>query len=70
MAVRSWCSGLNHLTTTWRQDEVDLYEINEAFAVVTMLASRELGLDPDKINVNGGPCALGHPSGAPEHGVW
>ncbi|QEZ48961.1 acetyl-CoA C-acyltransferase [Cupriavidus oxalaticus] len=48
----------------WRQDEVDLYEINEAFAVVTMIAMRELGLSHDKVNVNGGACALGHPVGA------
>jgi acetyl-CoA C-acetyltransferase len=48
----------------WRADEVDLYEINEAFAVVTMAAIRDLGLDPGKVNVNGGACALGHPIGA------
>lgn len=48
---------------SWGKDEVDLYEINEAFAVVTMLATRELGLDPAKVNVNGGACALGHPIG-------
>jgi len=47
----------------WSQDSVDLFEINEAFAVVTMLATRELGLDPAKVNVNGGACALGHPIG-------
>jgi len=44
--------------------EVDLYEINEAFAVVTMAAIRDLQLDPEKVNVNGGACALGHPIGA------
>ena len=44
--------------------DVDLYEINEAFAVVAMAAIRDLGLDPDTINVNGGACALGHPIGA------
>jgi len=43
---------------------VDLFEINEAFAVVTMVAIRELGLDPERVNVNGGACALGHPIGA------
>jgi acetyl-CoA C-acetyltransferase len=43
---------------------VDLYEINEAFAVVTMAAMRDLGLDHAKVNVNGGACALGHPIGA------
>ncbi|MGP7734736.1 acetyl-CoA C-acyltransferase [Oceanimonas smirnovii] len=48
----------------WQASEVNLFEINEAFAVVTLLAIRELGLDPDKVNVNGGACALGHPIGA------
>ena len=48
----------------WSTDDVDLYEINEAFAVVTMLAIDKLGLDPEKVNVNGGACALGHPLGA------
>ncbi|WP_418358546.1 thiolase family protein [Shewanella basaltis] len=47
----------------WNKDEVDLYEINEAFAMVTMLAVSELGLDANKVNVNGGACALGHPIG-------
>jgi acetyl-CoA C-acetyltransferase len=47
----------------WNKDEVDLYEINEAFAMVTMLAVSELGLDNSKVNVNGGACALGHPIG-------
>ncbi|QSX41917.1 thiolase family protein [Shewanella cyperi] len=47
----------------WNKDEVDLYEINEAFAMVTMLAISELGLDGAKVNVNGGACALGHPIG-------
>ena len=50
--------------TGWNKDEVDLFEINEAFAMVTMLATRELGLDPARVNVNGGACALGHPIGA------
>lgn len=50
--------------TGWRADEVDLFEINEAFAVVTMAAMQELGLPHDKVNVNGGACALGHPIGA------
>ncbi len=49
--------------TGWAIDDVDLFEINEAFAVVTMAAIEELGLDPDKVNVNGGACALGHPIG-------
>jgi acetyl-CoA C-acetyltransferase len=48
----------------WRADEVDLYEINEAFAVVTMAAMRDLALAHKKVNVNGGACALGHPIGA------
>ena len=48
----------------WRADDVDLFEVNEAFAVVTMAASRDLRLDPAKVNVHGGACALGHPIGA------
>ena len=48
----------------WKADEVDLYEINEAFAVVAMAAIHDLELDPEKVNVNGGACALGHPIGA------
>ncbi len=48
----------------WSADQVDLYEINEAFAVVTMVAMRELELPHDKVNVHGGACALGHPIGA------
>jgi acetyl-CoA C-acetyltransferase len=48
----------------WKAGDVDLYEINEAFAVVTMAAMRELDLPADKVNVNGGACALGHPIGA------
>src|SRR6185436_9366983 len=48
----------------WSKDQVDLYEINEAFAVVTMAAMRDLGLPHDKVNVHGGACALGQPSGA------
>ncbi|WP_207063584.1 acetyl-CoA C-acyltransferase [Motiliproteus sp. SC1-56] len=48
----------------WDKDEVDLFEINEAFAVVTMLATSELGLDPGKVNIHGGACALGHPIGS------
>jgi acetyl-CoA C-acetyltransferase len=48
----------------WRANDVDLYEINEAFAVVPMAAIQELDLDPQKVNVNGGACALGHPIGA------
>jgi acetyl-CoA C-acetyltransferase len=48
----------------WTPKDVDLYEINEAFAVVTLAAMKELGLSHDKVNVNGGACALGHPIGA------
>ncbi len=48
----------------WTADQVDLYEINEAFAVVTMAAMKELGLPHDKVNVHGGATALGHPIGA------
>ncbi len=50
--------------TGWLAKDVDLYEINEAFACVTMAAIHDLGLDPAKVNVNGGACALGHPIGA------
>jgi len=48
----------------WSTAAVDLYEINEAFAAVTMAAVRDLGLDSSRVNVNGGACALGHPIGA------
>lgn len=48
----------------WSAADVDLWEVNEAFAVVAMIAQRELGIDRDKLNVNGGACALGHPIGA------
>lgn len=48
----------------WHQDDVSLYEINEAFACVTMAAISKLGLDESKVNVRGGACALGHPIGA------
>jgi acetyl-CoA C-acetyltransferase len=48
----------------WTMDSVDLFEINEAFAAVTMAAMRDNGLDHAKVNVNGGACALGHPIGA------
>ena len=50
--------------TGWSVDSVDLWEINEAFAVVTMAAIHELKLDPAKVNIHGGACALGHPIGA------
>jgi len=48
----------------WQAQDVDLFEINEAFAAVTMAAMHELELDPTRVNVNGGACALGHPIGA------
>ncbi len=48
----------------WSVGDVDLWEINEAFAVVTMAAIKEMGLPHDKVNVHGGACALGHPIGA------
>lgn len=48
----------------WSKDEVDLWEINEAFAIVPMIAIGEMGLDHAKVNVNGGACAMGHPIGA------
>ena len=48
----------------WRKDDVDLWEINEAFAVVSLANNRALGLDPQKVNVWGGAVALGHPIGA------
>lgn len=50
--------------TGWQAGEVDLYEINEAFACVAMAAIKDLGLDHARVNVNGGACALGHPIGA------
>jgi len=53
-----------HKKLDWNPDNVDLYEINEAFAVVTMAAMKDLGIDHSKVNVNGGACAMGHPIGA------
>jgi acetyl-CoA C-acetyltransferase len=50
--------------TGWTAESIDLYEINEAFAVVAMAAMKELKLPHDKVNVHGGACALGHPIGA------
>ena len=58
-AMRKLCSKIG-----WTLDGVDLFEINEAFAVVTMAAQRELRLPDEKVNVHGGACALGHPIGA------
>ena len=48
----------------WKPHDADLYEINEAFAVVTMAAMRDIDIDPARVNVHGGACALGHPIGA------
>src|SRR5687768_5354932 len=48
----------------WKASEVDLFEVNEAFAVVTMAAMKDIGIDPEKVNVHGGAVALGHPIGA------
>jgi len=48
----------------WRAEDVDLFEVNEAFAAVAMAAQKDIGIDADKLNVNGGACALGHPIGA------
>ena len=48
----------------WSVADVDLFEVNEAFAVVALVAQRELGIPDEKLNVNGGACALGHPIGA------
>jgi len=53
-----------HAKLGWTPDDVDLYEINEAFAVVTMAAMRDVDIGHSKVNVNGGACALGHPIGA------
>lgn len=53
-----------HEKLGWKENNVDLYEINEAFAVVTMAAMKDLKLPHEKVNVNGGACALGHPIGA------
>jgi len=53
-----------HELLDWNTESVDLYEVNEAFACVTMAAMRDVGIAHEKINVNGGACALGHPIGA------
>ena len=53
-----------HESLGWSPDNVDLYEINEAFAVVTMAAMHDIDIDHAKVNINGGACALGHPIGA------
>ncbi len=61
-ADRSDAAVLNRLGR--EVSEIDLYEVNEAFAVVAMAAIKELGLSPERVNVNGGAVALGHPIGA------
>ena len=53
----------------WKVEEVDLFEINEAFAVVAMAPIRDLGISHDKMNIHGGACALGHPIGASGAGL-
>ncbi len=58
------CIGKLLASIGWQVGDVDLFEINEAFAVVTLLAIDQLGLDRDKVNIHGGACALGHPLGA------
>ena len=63
MLDASWLKKLLE-KTGWNTKDVDLYEINEAFAVVTMAAMHDLGLPHEKVNVHGGACALGHPIGA------
>jgi acetyl-CoA C-acetyltransferase len=50
--------------TGWKASDVDLFEVNEAFAAVAMCAAKDIGIAADKLNVNGGACALGHPVGA------
>jgi acetyl-CoA C-acetyltransferase len=57
-AIRNLCEHVG-----WAPDEADLYEINEAFAVVAMAAIRDLGLNPEHVNPDGGACAMGHPIG-------
>ena len=51
-------------TLNWSADDVDLFEVNEAFAAVAMAAAGDIGIPRDRLNVNGGACALGHPIGA------
>jgi acetyl-CoA C-acetyltransferase len=53
-----------HAKAGWTAKDVDLYEVNEAFAVVTMAAMKEHGIPHERMNVHGGACALGHPIGA------
>lgn len=58
-AMRKLMAGIG-----WGMDDVDLFEVNEAFAVVALIAQRDMGIEDERINVNGGACALGHPIGA------
>jgi acetyl-CoA C-acetyltransferase len=51
-------------TTGWRVEDVDLFEINEAFAMVTLMSIEEFSLEHARVNVHGGACALGHPIGS------
>src|SRR3546814_5892951 len=65
MRISDWSSDVcSSDLAGWTVDDVDLFEVNEAFAVVAMAPIRELGIDHAKLNVNGGACALGHPIGA------
>ena len=48
----------------WGMNDVDFFEVNEAFAVVALIAQRDMGIEDERLNVNGGACALGHPIGA------
>ena len=59
-----WGGAADLKKTGWKNEDVDLYELNEAFSVQALGVMRELGLNPDKVNVNGGAVAIGHPIGA------
>ena len=63
-AIRKLLDKVGWAVTGWKAKDVDLFEINEAFAVVAMAAQRDLGIPREKLNINGGACALGHPIGA------
>lgn len=58
-AIEKLCKKLQ-----WSLQDVDLFEINEAFAVVVLVAMKQLGIPPEKVNIHGGSCILGHPLGA------
>ena len=66
VGIRHWSAAIEKALARagWGVGDVDLFEINEAFACVTMAAMRDLGLPHTKVNVRGGACALGHPIGA------